>query len=333
VIQSSSFSHGFVLQTKDLEEAASLLRDAAIPYVSELLPGSPRFSTEIFITEGPRISLSRVITTGTMRIKSCLPDDSYALVLDLRNGLGLHRTPMQSVEVNSDFGFVQSPLQPVEVLSPPDFEALFLRFSRDAVVDELQKTLGGEAHTKLFFSPALCLHSAAGERLRDLCDNLRRILYTTDRHDLHDSLPLRNLEDELIALLLQTQPHNYTRLLNRHREAGAWQVDAAEQYMRANAHLSVSLGDVCQAAGVNARTLQHSFRRKRGCTPMQFLRNIRMEEVRAALLQPNEDTSVSGEAAGWGFLHFGRFSNEYRAHYGELPSETLRRSRKTKSLT
>jgi AraC family ethanolamine operon transcriptional activator len=61
---------------------------------------------------------------------------------------------------------------------------------------------------------------------------------------------------------------------------------------------------------------------------MQFLRNIRMEEVRAGLLQPNESTSVSSEASHWGFLHFGRFSNEYRALFGELPSETLRRARK-----
>jgi transcriptional regulator GlxA family with amidase domain len=99
--------------------------------------------------------------------------------------------------------------------------------------------------------------------------------------------------------------------------------------MRANAHLPLSLGDICEAAGVNARTLQHSFRKKRGCTPMQFLRSVRMQEVRAGLMQPTESTSVTGEAARWGFLHFGRFSQGYRTVYGELPSETLRRSRGT----
>lgn len=97
--------------------------------------------------------------------------------------------------------------------------------------------------------------------------------------------------------------------------------------MRANAYLPISLGDVCVAAGVNARTLQDSFRKKRGCTPMQFLREVRMQEVRAGLLKPGVDTNVSGEAARWGFLHFGRFSREYRSRFGELPSETLRRSR------
>ena len=329
MIQPGSLLHGLVLQTKDLDEAATLLRDAAIPYVSELLPGSPSFSTQIFVTEGQRVHLSRVVTTGTMRVKSRLPAAAFALVLDLHTGVGLHRTPERSVVVNSEFAFVQSPLQAVEVLTPAEFDALFLRVGRDAVVSELQKMLDREIHTELAFYPAFPMHSFAGRRLREVCDNLRRILYSTDRQRIKGSLPLRKLEDDLITLLLQAQPHNYTRLLNRHSNAGLWQLDAAEQYMRANAHLPVTLGDLCQAAGVNARTLQHSFRKKRGCTPMQFLRDIRMEEVRAGLLQPAESTTVTGEASRWGFLHFGRFAQEYRVVYGELPSETLRRSRIT----
>jgi len=305
------------------------LSDAAVPYVSELLPGSSPFSTKIFVTEGQRITLSRVVTTGTMRVNSCLPEDAFALILDLRSGLGVHRSQKQIVPVDSDCAFVQSPLQPVEVLTTPHYEALFLRFTRDALVGELQKMLGREVNTELIFAPAFRLNGTAGLRLRHLCGDLRRILYTTDQHSVRNSLPLRKIEGDLITLLLQAQAHNYTRLMNRQHQAGSWRLDAAEQYMRANAHLPLSLGDICQVAGVNARTLQHSFRMRRGCTPMEFLRNIRMEEVRKGLLDPGESTSVSGEATHWGFLHFGRFSSEYRALFGELPSETLRRSRKS----
>ena len=101
-----------------------------------------------------------------------------------------------------------------------------------------------------------------------------------------------------------------------------------EEYIRANAHLPLTLGDICVAAGVNARTLQSSFRKKRACSPMQFLRQVRMQEVRAGLERPHENATVTSEAARWGFVHFGRFSHEYRTTFGELPSETLRRSRK-----
>jgi len=252
-------------------------------------------------------------------------------VVDLRSGVGLHRVEHETIEVNSEFALVQSPLQAVEVVTAADFEVLFIRFTRDGVIGELRKLLGKETHSELLFSPALRMLSAAGRRLRDLCDGLRRTLYTTDDRSVRESLPLRKLETELMTLLLQAQPHNYTRLLNRNAAAGSWQIGAAEEYMRANAHLPISLGDVCQAAGVNSRTLQDSFRKKRGCTPMQFLRHVRMLEVRSGLLKPSEDTNVSGEAARWGFLHFGRFSRQYRTHFGELPSETLRRSRRMPS--
>ena len=332
-IQTSTISipHGFVLQTRDLDEAASLLSSSAIPYVSELLPGSPPFTTKIFVTEGRQVTLSRVVTTGNLRVESCLPADSFALVLDLRSGVGLHRAETQNVTVNSDYAFLQSPLQSVEVITPAGFEALFVRFSRDAVVAELEKILNRQAHTELVFSPALRLKTAAGQRLNAICSELRRLLCLTDHRQISDSVALCSLEEELMQILLQTQAHNYTRLLNRGSKAGSRQLDDAQEYMRANAHLSLSLGDICQAAGVNARTLQSSFRKQQGCTPMQFLRKIRMQEVRAALLNPAEDASVSREAARWGFLHFGRFSSEYRAQYGEVPSETLRRARRLPS--
>lgn len=274
-----------------------------------------------------------MVTTGNLRVEARLPADSFALVLDLRSGVGLHRAQAQNVTVNSEAAFLQSPLQSVEVITPAGFEALFVRFSRDAVVAELEKILNREAHTEVVFSPSVCLKTAAGQRLSAICGELRRLLYLTDQHLISDSVAVRSLEDELIQLLLQTQPHNYTRLLNRGSKAGSRQLDDAQEYIRANAHLPLSLGDICQAAGVNARTLQNSFRKKQGCTPMQFLRNIRMQEVRAALLNPAEDTSVSREAARWGFLHFGRFSSEYRAHYGELPSETLRRAKRLRQPT
>jgi len=273
--------------------------------------------------------LTRVVTCGAMRVKATLPHDSYAIILDLRRGLGPHRLEETIVPVGPEFGFVQSPLQTVEVQTTSSFEALLVRISRDGVMEELEKLLGREARSKLTFSPEMRLTTSAGRQLRDLCDTLRRTLYSTALQNVRNSAELRKIEGDLIALLLQAQPHNYRRFLHRNSAAGPWQIRAAEEFMRSNAHLPISLGDVCQAAGVNARTLQDSFQKKRGCTPMEFLRDVRMEEARAGLLQPDANTSVTREAARWGFLHFGRFSRDYQVRYYELPSETLRRARRS----
>jgi AraC-like DNA-binding protein len=327
-IPSRSFPREPVLRTRDPEKAASELRSAAIPYVAELIPGSPPFSTQIRVIEGQRTCLSWVVTTGAMRVRSRLPGDSFAVIMDMQKGAGLHRCAEQNVIVNSDFAFVQSPLQSVEVFTPASFEVLFLRLAGDRITRELEKLLGQDVRGKLVFTHALPMQSVAGARLRDLCTRLASTLCRGRDPMIRNSLSVIALEEEMIRLLLLAQPHNYTRLLHRGTAAGDWQLRAAEEYMRDHAHLPLSLGDLCVAAGLNARTLQYSFRKKRGCSPMQFLRQVRMAEVRAGLLRPGEDSTVTSEAAHWGFVHFGRFSREYQRAFGELPSETLRRARK-----
>jgi AraC-like DNA-binding protein len=64
----------------------------------------------------------------------------------------------------------------------------------------------------------------------------------------------------------------------------------------------MTLGDLCRGVGVNSRTLQHWFQREFGCGPMQYLRKIRIEHVRSNLLRPRIGTSVTSEAARWGFF-------------------------------
>ncbi|RMO59931.1 BenABC operon transcriptional activator BenR [Pseudomonas amygdali pv. eriobotryae] len=71
------------------------------------------------------------------------------------------------------------------------------------------------------------------------------------------------------------------------------------------------------------RTLFSGFREFRNISPMAFLRNVRMERVHLELRNPGTD-SVTDIAMKWGFAHLGRFSQEYRKYYGELPSATLR---------
>jgi len=321
-------SHGLVVRTRDLDEAASILGEAAIPYSSELLPGSPAFSTEVFVMRGQQVCVSRVVTRGKLHVHSMLPDDCFAVVLDLGAGAGLHHVRKQKVAVDAECALVESPLESVEVHTTPTFDILFLRIQRKALSEELVKMLNREVHRDVIFSPAMRMDTVAGRQLREISGGLRRVLYRTDEREVEKSTALRKMESELIRLLLEAQPHNYSRLLNRCNGAGSWQIRAAEEYMRAYAHLPLTLGDICQAAGVNVRTLLHTFQKKRGHSPMDFLRRLRMEAVRNALLHPDLQTSVTREAANWSFLHFGRFAHDYRERYHELPSETLRQARK-----
>ena len=332
--QQNLLSYPLALHTADADEAASLLAESAVPYRAELLSPSSTFSTEISVAQSPRMHLSRVKTTGAMKVHAQLPGDSYAVVLALAGEVE-HNVEGELVPVRSGSGLVESPLQPVEVRTPVRFELLFLRLSRENLVQELEKMLVRGTNTPLVFSPRFQLRTEAGQRFRRLLLSLCNHLGQKSKEDHNQRgeekrphwLAARVLENDLVSLLLEAQRHNYTRLLVRSRDAGPWQVRAAEEYMSANAHLALSLGDICMAAGVSSRTLQHSFQRKRGYTPMQFLRKLRLERAHDDLSQPNQGASVTGTASRWGFLHFGRFAAEYQMRFGEKPSQTLQRSR------
>jgi len=82
--------------------------------------------------------------------------------------------------------------------------------------------------------------------------------------------------------------------------------------------------DLCRAAGVSERTLRAIFNDTFGLGPIRYLRHRRLHLARTALraARPGRDT-VASIAADYGFWEFGRFAQEYRALFGELPSRTL----------
>lgn len=100
----------------------------------------------------------------------------------------------------------------------------------------------------------------------------------------------------------------------------------AQEWMVANAHRPITSTDVSRVTGINARSLQATFQRHAGTSPMAFLRQVRLHRVRAELVAGDAARTTVAEVAGaWGFGHLGRFAGYYADTFGELPSETLRR--------
>ena len=85
-------------------------------------------------------------------------------------------------------------------------------------------------------------------------------------------------------------------------------------------------------AGVSLRQLQHAFKAFTGMTPTHWLRLRRLNSAHRELLarKPN-DTTVAEVAMNWSFWHLGRFSSSYRSLFKELPSETLKRIRPSRT--
>jgi AraC family transcriptional regulator, ethanolamine operon transcriptional activator len=134
---------------------------------------------------------------------------------------------------------------------------------------------------------------------------------------------------ELLETLLGTLggAGNYEPTRNeRTRQAHSLIVKKAEDYvlMRAGDHVGVS--DLCRVAATSERALENAFKEIMALTPVAYLMRLRLHRVREALLGATHgSTTVSVEALKWGFWHFGEFSRAYKACFGELPSDTLRK--------
>lgn len=87
-----------------------------------------------------------------------------------------------------------------------------------------------------------------------------------------------------------------------------------------------SVQELAAALRVSDRTLHRAFRNLLGMGPYQYQSLRRLHDFRAHLVRSKPYPGIIADAAGrTGFDHLGRLSATYRRHFGELPSETVRR--------
>jgi len=87
-----------------------------------------------------------------------------------------------------------------------------------------------------------------------------------------------------------------------------------------------------EASGASWRTLDYAFRERLGVTPQGFLKAIRLDALRKALLAADSSARIVDVATEHGFWHMGQLAADYRAQFGELPSSTLTRRRSVSAV-
>jgi AraC-like DNA-binding protein len=219
-----------------------------------------------------------------------------------------------------------SPSLNVQMRWSADCGKLLLQLPREEMERTLQALLGRGLKDPIEFKPGLALDTGPGQRIADMVSMLRA--------DVESAAPVfgrrgagPQLREALMVALLKSVPHNYTERLQAPAPGIAPRhVRRAEEFMRANAPEPITVADIAAAGGVSIRALQDGFRQFRDTTPMEALRQLRLDGAYAALCSPEPGDSVTSVALRWGFTHLSRFSISYSDRYRELPSETLRRA-------
>jgi transcriptional regulator GlxA family with amidase domain len=135
--------------------------------------------------------------------------------------------------------------------------------------------------------------------------------------------PIRKLEDQLLDVLVHA---GGSAAFQRRPPSDHCDVEALKAWLAARAHGPVRMTELATRAGVSTRTVERAFLRT-GCTPLEYLRGVRLEHARQMLVAASSATTVAEVAAQAGFTHLGRFATEYRLRFGELPSQALARRR------
>ena len=201
-----------------------------------------------------------------------------------------------------------------------------LSLTAAAVTGQLAALLGDRVREPLDFVAAVDLSSPAGRRIGR---HIREAIAELDDEALPANPIMASMYEQLIVTgLLLYQPSNYTAALERRAaQAAPRDVQRAIDYMQGHLAAPITLAEIVNASGIPGRTLLKHFRDHHGVSPMRYLRDARLARVREALNRTGPADSVTGIALTWGFNHLGRFAVEYRARFGESPSDTFHRSR------
>lgn len=181
--------------------------------------------------------------------------------------------------------------------------------------------------SELRFASYVPRSPAAGARWRATVDEL-----STSITGVGSPLA-RNEATRLLAhTFLQTFPNNVVDgagLLDAdrdQRDATPWVVRAATAIIEARAEDDLTVGDLARECRVSPRSLQYAFRNHLGCSPLAYLRRVRLDLARQAL-RDGTATSVTDVASHYGFFNPGRFAADYRQVFQENPRQTLLRAR------
>ena len=254
------------------------------------------------------------------------PDDSY-LFLVLLGGEGRFSQDGFEGQLNSEIVRPMNPTGVATMRFSPGETNLTLRIPGPALREWLEHQTGRPIKEPLRFQQQANPMEANAPGLRRFLD------YACGEFDrrartVENPASARQLEQTLFGLVMTQLPHNYSEALGGEPLGPAPDyIRMVEEFIASHAGESLSLRELVEVAGVSERSLQAGFRRYRDTTPMEYLRDHRLELASRALRNARLDgRSVTEIAMASGFTHLGKFAKCYRERFGEAPSDTRRRA-------
>lgn len=286
-----------------------------------------QYSSKARLLGESRVTVVNIDSEAGYRIDmNADPDLIYVQVL--LKGSALYRQSTTRIEARS----AQLVLQEARAVTRKDWvgptQLMAFRLSRRALERLAARTMGALGSRPLDFDTIQVIDL---ERVPTLWHHILMIY-----NDLLEPTPFltgpsaEHAEQILLHLLLQSIPNSHSgmQFSAPDQSAAPYYVRRVEDFIRNRAREQIDIEDMIRAAGVSARSIYLGFRRFRDTTPMAYLKEVRLNLARQALLEAPENKAmpVTLIALDCGYANPSQFSRDYRNRFRETPSETARRA-------
>jgi AraC-like DNA-binding protein len=292
----------------------------------EIVPASTDFSAAVNGAKFRDVSMLYV-DLGVAAELSLRGTGGFTSVHMPMNGRALVDCDGETVEATTIRAAVTAPGSKVRMAWEHDSPQLVIRIDHAALERHLARLLGQTLNPPLRFDLGFDHTTDAATRWHGAVQLLHTEVFYSGSLT-HQGVGIGPLEELVMSTLLYLQPSNYSDQLRLvASKPGKRVVRRAIEHLDQRLAEQISVTDLARHIGVSVRSLQQGFKEELGTTPMNYLRDRRLDEVRAELLDamPIDARSVSEVAMKWGFNHLGNFAAAYRKRFGESPSDTLRR--------
>jgi AraC-like DNA-binding protein len=246
------------------------------------------------------------------------------LVIVPANGTSTITSDGRTVDCSPVRAAVPMPGAPMTLVCDADAAHLVVRIARSALEVHLSRLLGRTLDEAIRLDLGFDLSAGSSSRWNFAVQMLHAELFD-ETTLLHQGVGHSQLEEFVMSALLYSQTSNYTELLRRNAPPERQAVQVARDFIERNLARPISVRDIAEAADVSVRTLQNHFSEDLDRTVTGYVRDRRLERVRAELADASPTgATVTAIASRWGFNHLGRFAVVYRSRFGESPSHTLR---------
>lgn len=226
---------------------------------------------------------------------------------------------------NNEIAAIFSPDQPFSMTLEPECEKKMIRISKKNMENHLIRMLGYKINQPLIFDIQAPMQGQI-QKWFNLAINFQEFLLDYD--SLLDFQSIwSNFENNLISILLNFQPHNYSLELERRLKGKPSYLNNIDSLLKDNLSQPLKLNQIEKIIGISREKLYHDFHSYFGQSPVAYLRNLRFEEAYKRLKNIKPWENISSIAMDCGFQQLGRFSQEYKTRFGELPSETLKNNK------